>query len=141
MAEQKQPVASKDDKASKVGEGSANTGKATPGIEPTASASGMKGPSKSPEKTTLADSIARPPGVAFTLPPSMTAAGQKTQDSQPNKMQQATEIYKRMIVVKDVTRKDIIEKFVAEVKGGLKVEVRHLASCKVSPQWELNTRT
>jgi hypothetical protein len=25
--------------------------------------------------------------------------------------------------------------------GGLKVEVRHLASCKVSPQWELNTRT
>jgi hypothetical protein len=31
-------------------------------------------------------------------------------------MQQATEIYKRMIVVKDVTRKDIIEKFVAEVK-------------------------
>jgi hypothetical protein len=116
MAEYKQPVASKDDKASKVGDGSANTGKAALAIEPTASASDTKGPGKSPEKSTLADSTARPAGVAFTLPLSMTAAGQKALDSRPNKMQQATEIYKRMIVVKDVTRKDIIEKFVAEVK-------------------------
>jgi hypothetical protein len=116
MAEQKQPVASKDDKASKVGEGSANMGKATAAIEATAGASDTKGPGKSQEKSTLVDSTTRPAGVAFTLPASMTAAGQKAQDSPPNKMQQATEIYKRMIVVKDVTRKDIIEKFVAEVK-------------------------
>lgn len=34
----------------------------------------------------------------------------------PTKMELATEIYKRMRAVKDVTRKDIIEKFVAEVK-------------------------
>ncbi len=31
-------------------------------------------------------------------------------------MELATEIYKRMRTVKDVTRKDIIEKFIAEVK-------------------------
>jgi hypothetical protein len=31
-------------------------------------------------------------------------------------MQPATEIHKRMIVVKDVTRKSLIEKFAAEVK-------------------------
>lgn len=36
--------------------------------------------------------------------------------SAPTKMELATEIYKRMRTVKDVTRKDIIEKFVAEVK-------------------------
>ncbi|MGN7984664.1 hypothetical protein [Burkholderia sp. 22313] len=34
----------------------------------------------------------------------------------PTKMELATEIYKRMRTVKDVARKDIIEKFVAEVK-------------------------
>lgn len=34
----------------------------------------------------------------------------------PTKMDLATEIYKRMRTVKDVTRKDIIEKFIAEVK-------------------------
>ncbi|TCW86584.1 hypothetical protein C5O80_00970 [Burkholderia sp. SRS-46] len=34
----------------------------------------------------------------------------------PTKMELATEIYKRMRAVKDVTRKDIIEKFIAEVK-------------------------
>ncbi|MBN8162936.1 hypothetical protein G0D91_04070 [Burkholderia multivorans] len=34
----------------------------------------------------------------------------------PTKMELATEIYKRMRTVKDVTRKDIIEKFIAEVK-------------------------
>lgn len=34
----------------------------------------------------------------------------------PTKMELATEIYKQMRTVKDVTRKDIIERFVAEVK-------------------------
>jgi hypothetical protein len=34
----------------------------------------------------------------------------------PTKMELATEIYKRMRSVKDVTRKDIIEKFISEVK-------------------------
>ncbi|MFL6645367.1 MAG: hypothetical protein ACJ8GM_13780 [Paraburkholderia fungorum] len=34
----------------------------------------------------------------------------------PTKMELATEIYKRMRSVKDVTRKDIIEKFITEVK-------------------------
>ncbi|KGV56950.1 hypothetical protein WT77_24275 [Burkholderia stagnalis] len=34
----------------------------------------------------------------------------------PTKMELATEIYKRMRTVKDVTRKDIIEKFITEVK-------------------------
>ncbi|OJA55614.1 hypothetical protein BGV68_12585 [Burkholderia ubonensis] len=34
----------------------------------------------------------------------------------PTKMELATEIYKRMRTVKDVARKDIIEKFIAEVK-------------------------
>ncbi len=34
----------------------------------------------------------------------------------PTKMELATEIYKRMRAVKDASRKDIIEKFVAEVK-------------------------
>lgn len=34
----------------------------------------------------------------------------------PTKMELATEIYKRMRTVKDVTRKDIIEKFIADVK-------------------------
>lgn len=34
----------------------------------------------------------------------------------PTKMELATDIYKRMRAVKDVTRKDIIEKFIAEVK-------------------------
>lgn len=36
--------------------------------------------------------------------------------AQPTKMTLATEIYKRMRTVKDVTRKDIIEMFIAEVK-------------------------
>lgn len=34
----------------------------------------------------------------------------------PTKMELVTEIYKRMRTVKDVTRKDIVEKFIAEVK-------------------------
>ncbi|VVE06432.1 hypothetical protein PAQ31011_02418 [Pandoraea aquatica] len=48
-----------------------------------------------------------------------TAADQKrsaTVDAPPTKMELATEIYKRMRAVKDVTRKDIIEKFIVDVK-------------------------
>jgi len=44
----------------------------------------------------------------------ITAA--KAAPATPTKMELATEIYKRMRTVKDVTRKDIIEKFIAEVK-------------------------
>ncbi len=40
----------------------------------------------------------------------------KAAPATPTKMELATEIYKRMRTVKDVTRKDIIEKFIAEVK-------------------------
>lgn len=40
----------------------------------------------------------------------------KAAPATPTKMELATEIYKRMRIVKDVTRKDIIEKFIAEVK-------------------------
>ncbi|KVO03700.1 hypothetical protein WL30_08400 [Burkholderia ubonensis] len=40
----------------------------------------------------------------------------KAASATPTKMELATEIYKRMRTVKDVTRKDIIEKFIAEVK-------------------------
>ena len=39
-----------------------------------------------------------------------------TAPATPTKMELATEIYKRMRTVKDVTRKDIIEKFVSEVR-------------------------
>lgn len=40
----------------------------------------------------------------------------KAEPATPTKMELATEIYKRMRAVKDVTRKDIIEKFISEVK-------------------------
>lgn len=40
----------------------------------------------------------------------------KAAPTTPTKMELATEIYKRMRTVKDVSRKDIIEKFIAEVK-------------------------
>ncbi|MFM0420022.1 hypothetical protein [Paraburkholderia aromaticivorans] len=40
----------------------------------------------------------------------------KTDYATPTKMELATEIYKRMRTVKEVTRKDIAEKFIAEVK-------------------------
>ncbi|MFM0282382.1 hypothetical protein P0D75_30685, partial [Paraburkholderia sediminicola] len=40
----------------------------------------------------------------------------KPEPGTPTKMELATEIYKRMRAAKDVTRKDIIEKFIAEVK-------------------------
>ncbi|KVP99084.1 hypothetical protein BGV67_05770 [Burkholderia ubonensis] len=40
----------------------------------------------------------------------------KTAPATPTKMELATEIYKRMRTIKDVTQKDVIEKFIAEVK-------------------------
>ena len=40
----------------------------------------------------------------------------KVAPATPTKMELATEIYKRMRTVKDVTRKDIIEKFIFDVK-------------------------
>lgn len=40
----------------------------------------------------------------------------KAAPATPTKMELATEIYKGMRTVKDVTRKDIIEKFIAEVR-------------------------
>lgn len=45
-----------------------------------------------------------------------SAKAATTTPAAPTKMELATEIYKRMRTVKDVTRKDIIEKFIAEVK-------------------------
>lgn len=44
------------------------------------------------------------------------AKGVQATPATPTKMELATEIYKRMRTVKDVTRKDVIEKFIAEVK-------------------------
>ncbi|QEL56038.1 hypothetical protein [Chromobacterium paludis] len=44
-------------------------------------------------------------------------AAKPAADAKVNKMEVATEIYKQMIRVKDVTRQDIIEQFVA--KAGL----------------------
>ena len=51
---------------------------------------------------------------ASTTTANDTAA--KAEPATPTKMELATEIYKRMRSVKDVTRKDIIEKFIADVK-------------------------
>ncbi|WP_025601336.1 hypothetical protein [Burkholderia sp. WSM2230] len=45
-----------------------------------------------------------------------TANDTASKAAPPTKMELATEIYKRMRTVKDVTRKDIIENFIAEVK-------------------------
>ncbi|WP_412527011.1 hypothetical protein [Burkholderia lata] len=63
------------------------------------------------------------PVVADQKQVTSTAAGSQGNDAvvkaasaTPTKMDLATEIYKRMRTVKDVTRKDIIEKFIAEVK-------------------------
>jgi len=64
-------------------------------------------------------SVAVDPKASAVVPTSSvmtndTAA--KAEPATPTKMELATEIYKRMRTVKDVTRKDIIEKFIAEVK-------------------------
>lgn len=45
-----------------------------------------------------------------------TKSGEKSNDVRQTKMAIATEIYKRMRKTKGVTRKDIIEQFVAEAK-------------------------
>ncbi|WP_153134696.1 hypothetical protein [Paraburkholderia agricolaris] len=81
MVDQKQGVASKDEKAGKL-----------VAADPKASAV--------------------VPGANVTT--NDTAA--KAEPATPTKMDLATEIYKRMRAVKDVTRKDIIEKFIADVK-------------------------
>ncbi|NTX27346.1 hypothetical protein HT746_09415 [Burkholderia pyrrocinia] len=54
---------------------------------------------------------ATPEAISARNDPATTAA-----PTTPTKMGLATEIYKRMRAVKDVTRKDIIEKFITEVK-------------------------
>jgi len=46
----------------------------------------------------------------------MVAAKQEKEATAPTKMVVATELYKRMIGVRGVTRKDIIQKFIEEVK-------------------------
>ncbi|WP_355795772.1 MULTISPECIES: hypothetical protein [Streptomyces] len=46
----------------------------------------------------------------------VTAPTTKAAPTTPTKMELATKIYKRMRSVKDVSRKDTIEKFIAEVK-------------------------
>lgn len=81
MVDQKQGVASKDEKAGKSVVVAPNAGAVAP---------------------------------AAGVTTNDTAA--KAESATPTKMVLATEIYKRMRAVKDVTRKDIIEKFVAEVK-------------------------
>jgi len=81
MVDQKQAVASKDEKAGKSVAGDAKAGAVSPAT-----------------RVTTDDTSA------------------KAEPATPTKMELATEIYKRMRTVKDVTRKDIIEKFIAEVK-------------------------
>ncbi|MFM0687319.1 hypothetical protein PQQ77_15165 [Paraburkholderia strydomiana] len=54
--------------------------------------------------------------VAPTASVTTNDTAAKTEPATPTKMELATEIYKRMRAVKDVTRKDIIEKFIADVK-------------------------
>ncbi|MGF6369775.1 hypothetical protein OKW40_002525 [Paraburkholderia sp. RAU6.4a] len=81
MVDQKQGVASKDEKAG---------------------------------KPVAVDSKAGPVAPTGNVTANDTAA--KAAPATPTKMELATEIYKRMRTVKDVTRKDVIEKFIAEVK-------------------------
>lgn len=81
MVDQKQGVASKDEKSGKSVAVDPKAG----GVEP-----------------------------ATSLTTDDTAA--KTEPATPTKMELATEIYKRMRAVKDVTRKDIIGKFIVDVK-------------------------
>ncbi|MEW9580681.1 hypothetical protein [Paraburkholderia sp. DGU8] len=64
-------------------------------------------------------SVAVDPKATVVAPATSLTANDtvaKTEPATPTKMELATEIYKRMRAVKDVTRKDIIEKFIAEVK-------------------------
>ncbi|MBD2947276.1 hypothetical protein [Burkholderia pseudomallei] len=82
----------------------------------------MKWPEEIRQVTTSKDEKASKP-VAADQKPVIPAASSTGNDpagnaapATPTKMELATEIYKRMRTVKDVTRKDIIEKFVAEVK-------------------------
>ncbi|WP_322105310.1 hypothetical protein [Paraburkholderia sp. J41] len=76
-----------------------------------------QGATSKDEKAGKMDAADQKPGA---VPPTANAAGNdtatKAAPATPTKMELATEIYKRMRTVKDVTRKDIIEKFIAEVK-------------------------
>jgi hypothetical protein len=69
------------------------------------------------EKASKVDAAGQKPEVVAQVA-SMTGndTAAKTEPATPTKMELATEIYKRMRTVKDVTRRDIIEKFIAEVK-------------------------
>lgn len=55
-------------------------------------------------------------GVASSASSTGNDPAPATAPATPTKMELATEIYKRMRTVKDVTRKDIVEKFIADVK-------------------------
>jgi hypothetical protein len=75
---------------------------------------GMAGKDEKAGKSVTVDPKAGAVAPATSLTTNDTAA--KTEPATPTKMELATEIYKRMRAVKDVTRKDIIEKFIADVK-------------------------
>ncbi|WP_017234809.1 hypothetical protein [Pandoraea sp. B-6] len=92
MGEQKQPVS---------GSGDEKTNKPT--------ASDQK-PNALANSTAVVAPARNPAAEESTAAPSVHV------DVPTTKMQIATEMYKRMRTVKNVTRKDIIEKFVAEVK-------------------------
>ncbi|HGL5077695.1 hypothetical protein [Burkholderia multivorans] len=87
MVDQKQGAASKDEKVAKPVAGDSNAG---------AGASATN--------------------AAGNDPATKAAQATPATSATPTKMELATEIYKRMRTAKDVTRKDIIKKFIAEVK-------------------------
>ncbi|WP_292245327.1 hypothetical protein [Burkholderia sp.] len=63
----------------------------------------------------------------------------KTETAALTKMELVTEIYKRMRIVKDVTRKDIIKKFIAGVKLTKAGESTCLQVIKDKPQEKTDT--
>ncbi|WP_459707287.1 hypothetical protein [Paraburkholderia sp. 2C] len=75
---------------------------------------GAAGKDEKVNKPAVVDSRASGTAPAGSATTNDTAA--KAAPATPTKMELATEIYKRMRTVKDVTRKDIIEKFIADVK-------------------------
>ncbi|WP_175866091.1 hypothetical protein [Burkholderia contaminans] len=73
--------------------------------------------------TSKDEKVSKPVAAYEKQDPASTSAGNDTAAkaaqataAAPTKMELAVHIYKRMRTVKDVTRKDIIEKFIAEVK-------------------------
>ncbi|MCC8403918.1 hypothetical protein LJ655_18830 [Paraburkholderia sp. MMS20-SJTN17] len=75
---------------------------------------GAAGKDEKANKPAVVDSKAS--GTAPTGSATTNDTAAKPAPATPTKMELATEIYKRMRTVKDVTRKDIIEKFIADVK-------------------------